>query len=100
MKRTFQLLGICLALFIGYFMYSLMTGQERVTALCSQIKPGTTIEELRQLADNNGFNPPSSLLDSKSPRTYLAESRSMGRHVCAVELENGAVKATRYQSNP
>ena len=100
MKRGLKIVALCLGLYVGYFYYSLVTGEARVAALCQDIKAGMTLEELRRFAEDNGFNSPSRNLTDTAPSTYLSERRSMGRHLCEIQLEKGKVKAARYQPNP
>ena len=97
-KRGFKwgasLAGVALLLFVGYFYYSLTTGKERVTAVCRQITPGMTIEQLTELASRHGLGPGKPR--AGVPFMYLAERRSHGRHACRVDFENSVVKSAAY----
>ena len=94
LKWTVLLAGISLLAYSGYFYYSLATGEERVTALCNQITPGMSRDELIRLAKQQGLGPSMPGPDAKL--AYLAELRSFGRHACRVELDSSVVKAASY----
>lgn len=87
-------MAVMLLLYVGYFVYSLATGRERVSAICRQITPGMQVEALAVLAQEHGLGP--GRLRAGVPRMYLAESRSYGRHACRVDLENGVVTGAEY----
>jgi len=89
-----RLIVVALLLFVSYFYYSLDTGKERVSAVCTQMKPGMTYSELIALAKNHGLGPGVPRPDAKL--VYLAELRTYGRHACRVELDNGVVKNASY----
>jgi hypothetical protein len=93
-KLTILAIGLALLLYIAYFVYSLATGQERMTDVCNQIKPGMTIDQLLTLAEYNGLGP--RRLNAETKLAYLAESRSFGRHACRVEFDGGVVKSSTY----
>jgi hypothetical protein len=81
-------------LYLGYFFFSLVTGKERVTEICGQMKPGMPVEQLIRLAKELGLGP--SMPRPDTNLTYLTELRSFGRHACRVEFENGVVKNATY----
>lgn len=89
-----RLAGAGLLLYVAYFIYSLATGQERMTNLCQQITPGMTVDRLLVLAQENDLGP--RRLDAGTKLAYLAEARSFGRHACRVELDHGVVKSASY----
>lgn len=93
-KWSGRVAGTALLLFFGYFYYSLATGKERVSAICNQMKPGMSFDELALLAKKHGLGPGTPRRDATL--MYLAEVRSYGRHACRVELENGVVKNATY----
>jgi hypothetical protein len=78
----------------SYYYYSLVTGKERMTAVCARMTPGMTLQQLAHLADEYGLGP--RLPNPAAKLAYLAERRSFGRHACRVELENGIVKSATY----
>lgn len=94
LKWAVLLAGTLLLTYIGYFYYSLATGEERVTAICHQMLPGMTRDELIRLAKQQGLGPSMPSPDAKL--AYLAELRSFGRHACRVELDSGLVKGASY----
>lgn len=75
-------------------MYSMATGKGRMTEVCSQIRPGMTIDQLLKLAEDKGLGP--RRFNTNTKLAYLAESRSFGRHACRVELDGGIVKIATY----
>ena len=87
-------IGLALLFFIAYIMYSMATGKGRMTEVCNQIKPALTIDQLLKLAEDNGLGP--RRLNTGTKLAYLAESRSLGRHACKVELDAGTVKSATY----
>lgn len=93
-KLAASTIGLALLLYIAYFMYSMATGKERMTGVCSQISPGMTIDQLLKLAEDNGLGPRRFNTDTKL--AYLAESRSFGRHACRIELNGGIVISATY----
>ena len=80
--------------YFGYFYYSLTTGEERVSAVCAQMRRGMPVIELTALAKRHGLGPGAPKQDTKL--IYLTELRSFGRHACRVELENGVVTSATY----
>ena len=88
------LAGLGVMFYFGYFYYSLATGKDRMTQICSLMVPGMTVDQLISLAKEKGLGPSMPKPDTK--HTILAEARSMGRHACLVELENGIVKSATY----
>lgn len=95
LKWTVPLAGISLLASWGYLYYSLVTGEDRVTAFCNEMTPGMSRDELIRLAKQQGLGPSMTGPDVKV--AYLAERRSFGRHVCRVELDSGVVKAASYR---
>ena len=94
LKWTVLLFAVSLLAGFGHFYYSLITGEERVTAICKQMAPGMPRDELIRLAKQNGLGPNMPSADAK--RAYLVESYSFGRHGCRVELDGGVVKNASY----
>ena len=80
--------------YLGFFYYSLATGKERVSALCSQMRPGLRVADVVVFAKTHGLGPGTPKSDAKL--MYLAETRSFGRHACRVQLENGVVTSATY----
>ena len=97
LKWSAMLVLTAILLYIVYFVYSMVTGEKRVTDLCRQIKPGMTFSDVQTFAVEHGIDAPRLRLDAGSTVGYLAERRTMGRHTCRVELESGAVKSSEYR---
>ena len=87
-------MGVGFLLYFGYFYYLMATGEERMTEVCRQMRPGMSVEQLISLAKEYSLGPSMPKPDTKL--AYLAELRSFGRHACRVELENGVVKNVTY----
>lgn len=94
LKWVVRVAGIGFLVYAGYFYYSLTTGKERMTEVCSQMNPGMPVEQLIRMAKKHNLGPSMPKPDTKL--AYLAERRSFGRHACRVELENGVVKNATY----
>lgn len=88
------LAGIALLACVGYFYYSLATGEDRMTEVCNQIRPGMTVSQLTRLAEEHGLGARN--LNPGTKLAYLPEHRSFGRHACRVELDAGIVKSAAY----
>lgn len=97
LKGSTLLLLTAVVVYIAYFVYSMKTGQKRVTELCSQIKPGMTFTEVQTFAAEHGIDAPRPRLSADSKLAYLSEVRTMGRHTCRVELESGVVTSAEYK---
>ncbi|MBP9713896.1 MAG: hypothetical protein KBD60_09440 [Sterolibacterium sp.] len=93
-KRLLSLTGIALLLWVVWFVFSMATAQERMTAICQGIPPGMSVHDLQAYAADHGLGPRH--LTESTPLAYLAESRSFGRHACRVELAHGRVVSVRY----
>ena len=79
----------------AYFFYSAATGTQRVKQLCREITPGMTVDRLNDFAAEHGLGPRKNL-NAQTKLAYLAETRTMGRHACRVELAEGKVKNVTY----
>ena len=93
-KHPLALLGFALLLWCSWFLYSMSTAKERMTAICQGIQPGMPFHELQVYASSHGLGP--SPRHETAPLIYLAESRSFGRHACRVELKEGKVLNAHY----
>lgn len=93
-KQILSLAGAALLAWMAWFAYSMVTGGERMTGVCAQVRPGMTVGELTRFAEEHGLGP--RRLTAQTRLAYLAESRSFGRHACRVELERGVVIRATY----
>jgi len=84
--------GVPLLFGIAYFYIALSTGEKRMTEVCSQIKPGMNLAQLKGFAEEHGLKAP----HGNSGISYLAESRTYGRYACKVVLDAGIVKSSEY----
>lgn len=84
--------GLILLGGIAFGAWSFGGAEHRVRQVCSDIRPGMSLDELNALARDKGFNQV-----HKSPGVvHLAESRSFGRWGCEVAFEAGRVASARY----
>jgi hypothetical protein len=93
-RRASLIIGLAFLAYIGYFYYSMATGKARMTAVCGEIKPGMTVDQVVHLAEEYDLRPRA--LTAETKLAYLAEVRTMGRHACRVEFDGGVVTATAY----
>lgn len=91
-KGLGALFGLPIILAIIFFSYFNLTGEDRMRAICKQVKPGMTVAQLNQFVLDNRLN------DSGADKrvSFLGDPRSYGRHTCKVTMEAGAVKAAEY----
>lgn len=93
-RRILKWTGGALLLYAAYFVYSMATGEARMTAVCRQITPGMSIRQLAALAEEHGLA--LRQLNADTRIAYLGEKRTMGRHACRVELKDGAVTGASF----
>ncbi len=79
---------------IAYYTYSSVTGETRMRKVCQQLRPGMSATELDDFAERHGLGPRG--IRAQTGVRYLAESRSVGRHACRVEVEDGRVMTATY----
>jgi hypothetical protein len=91
-KGLGALFGLPIILAIIFFTYFNLTGEDRMRAICNQVKPGMTGAQLNRFVLDNRLN------DSGAGKgtSFLGDPRSYGRHTCKVTMEAGAVKAAEY----
>lgn len=95
-KGVLILLGLWLVIGVGLIAYRLAGANDRVTAVCESIKPGTNVEQLAVMDDKKGLRfKPAPMKDAEV--VYLPETRSGGRYGCRIRLHQDVVKeATTY----
>lgn len=91
-KGLGALFGLPIVLAIIFFSYFNFTGEDRMRAICRQVKPGMTWAQLNQFVLDNRLNGSG----ADKGVSFLGDSRSYGRHTCKVTMEAGAVKAAEY----
>ncbi len=91
-KGLAALFGLPIILAIIFFTYFNLTGEDRMRAICSQVKPGMTAAQLNRFVLDNRLN------ESGAAKgvSLLGDPRSYGRHTCKVTMEAGAVRAAEY----
>lgn len=91
-KGLGALFGLPIVLAIIFFTYFNLTGEDRMRAICSQVKPGMTGAQLKQFVLDNRLNNSGAVAGT----SFLADSRSYGRHTCRVTMDAGVVKEAEY----
>jgi len=91
-KKVVLTLFVLWILLFVYSLFNFLTAEERVTALCAQIKPGMPLAELATFADKNGLGP----LRLREGTNYLVESKTYGRFGCVVVVKSGVVQQSKY----
>jgi hypothetical protein len=90
-KGLVLLLGVPAVMGIGFFYYFSATGEDRMRAVCGEVKPGMTTAQLVSFARERNFRPP-----ANEGVTFFADSRSYGRHSCRIDLQAGVVQSATY----
>jgi hypothetical protein len=91
-KGLAALFGLPIVLAVIFFSYFNLTGEDRMRAVCKEVKPGMTKAQMNQFVLDKRLN--GSVEDRGA--SVLGDSRSYGRHACKVTMEAGAVKAAEY----
>ena len=88
-KGLGALFGLPIVLAIIFFSYFNLTGEDRMRAVCGEVKPGMTRAQVNQFVLDKRLD------GSAGDRgvSFLGDSRSYGRQVT---MEAGAVKAAQY----
>jgi hypothetical protein len=91
-KGLGALFGLPIILAIIFFSYFNLTGEDRMRAICNQVKPGMTRAQVNRFVLDNRLD------GSTEDRgvSLLGDPRSYGHHSCKVTMEAGAVKAAEY----
>jgi hypothetical protein len=92
-KGLGALFGLPIILAIVFFTYFNRTGEDRMRAICSEVKPGMTQAQMdRFVLDKrlDGFAADKAV-------NVLGDPRSYGHHTCKVTMEAGTVKAAEYR---
>ncbi len=91
-KGLAALFGLPLVLAVIFFSYFNLTGEDRMRAVCGEVKPGMTRAQVNQFVLDKRLD------GSAGDRgvSFLGDSRSYGRHSCKVTMEAGTVKAAQY----
>lgn len=84
--------GILMLAGMSYYIYIFASAESRVRLICNQIKPGMSVEQLRQVASSNGMAPE----PKESGLSFVVETKTFGRYGCEVITEKGFVKESTY----
>ena len=87
-------MAISVILYAGYFYYSFNTAPARMKQVCSAIQPGMSFDNLESVRAAHGLSHPLKIADGT---IFMAETRTMGRYSCRVDMESGKVKAVTVQ---
>ena len=94
MRRVMGLLIVFGILWAGaYYTYGYLTAATRLAALCSAIKPGLTLAELRKFGTQHGLLGRT----AESGESFLVERRTFGRYGCRILIEHGIVSQSAYK---
>ena len=85
--------GLLLLSGISYCTYNFASAESRVKDLCSQIKPGMSVSELKAFGSEHGLGPQPR---NESGISFMVESKTYGRYGCKILLEAGNVKTAEY----
>jgi len=77
---------------VSYCSYGYMSAEGRLRGLCAEIKPGMSLADLQAFSLQHGLRSPT----NKAGINYLVETRTFGRYGCAVLIEGGIVKESKY----
>ena len=91
-KGLGALFGLPIVLAIIFFSYFNLTGEDRMRAVCKEVKPGMTQAQLNRFVQDNRLD----AAGADNGASVLGDARSYGRHTCKVTMEAGAVKAAQY----
>jgi hypothetical protein len=91
-KGLGALFGLPIVLAIIFFSYFNLTGEDRMRAVCKEVKPGMTQAQLNRFVQDNRLD----VAGADNGASVLGDARSYGRHACKVTMEAGAVKAADY----
>ena len=78
---------------ISYCTYNFLSAEDRVKELCSQIKPGMSLEELRSFSEKNALGPEPNV---EGGITFIFERKTYGRFGCKIIMENKIVRESSY----
>lgn len=94
-------LGVGLAIVggIAYLVvWPMVSGGPRMKSFCGSVVAGMTVEEVRGLAGQRGYQlmtPP----PGGEPIALVIDKRAMGRFLCTVTLERDRVASARFVHN-
>jgi hypothetical protein len=91
-KGLAALFGLPIVLAVIFFSYFNLTGEDRMRAVCKEVKAGMTAAQLKQFVQDKRLNGP---VEDRGV-SFFGDPRSYGRHSCKVTMEAGAVKAAEY----
>lgn len=92
-KGLGALFGLPIVLAIIFFSYFNLTGEDRMRAVCKEVKPGMTQAQVNQFVLDNRLD----AAGADNGASVLGDARSYGRHTCKVTMEAGTVKVAEYR---
>lgn len=92
-RRILKLMGVLLLAGASYVFYGFVSAEGRLKEVCNQIKPGTSVADLRAFSKKHGLVPGTS---GETGVHFMVETRTFGRYGCTVILEAGIVKDAKY----
>ncbi len=94
-KRLNTIGGVLLLGGIWYLIHPFWTGAERMRGFCSSLPIVTSMDNLRRLTADRGFD----LALGVDQHGYIHEKRSMGRFLCEIQLRGNRLESAAYQNN-
>ena len=84
--------GILLVGALVWWAHPYFGAEQRMRAVCAQIQPGMTLNELRLFASEHGLNDPHIV----NGVAFVVEHRTFGRYGCRVTFAAQLVKSAEY----
>jgi hypothetical protein len=84
--------GILIVGALSYCTHNCLSAEGRVRSVCNHIKPGMTVEQLRQFVLSRGMTPE----PMGSEISFVVETKTFGRYGCKAISEGGYVKESKY----
>lgn len=91
-RRLNSIGGILLLGGLIWLIYPYFTAEKRIRQVCGLIKPGMSYDDIDRISRDHGMNLPS----RNRPRTYIVETRTFGRHGCAIDMREGRATTVSY----
>lgn len=80
---------------VAYYVNNFVLAEGRVKDLCSQIKPGMPLADLKAFGLKHGLGPQPG---KDFGIVFMGERKTNGRYGCKIFLEAGSVKTAEYNS--
>jgi hypothetical protein len=95
-KLMKNIVGLMILGFIGYTVYPIMVGGEKMKTFCETVLLKESKETLLDRAQESGY---SSRDLEKQGQILLIDSTAMGRYICEVTISDNKVTGAKYVFN-